>query len=138
MLYRHLSKYYIILLLAEEHVKECCDLLSNIVLKRNIFDMWFWHLHPLNKYNIISVYNYFLSSVNIMAVDHTNAIWKKEIHLKVIFFAWRLLRNSLPTTDNLTRRHVLHPNAQFCTDDAALCMILIIYFFLVISLGKFG
>lgn len=74
-------------------------------------------LHDFNNYNISSSYNYMLSSVNILAVDHTYAIGNNEVSLKVSLFAWCLLRNWLPTTDNLIRRHVLQPNAQFCAGD---------------------
>jgi len=36
------------------------------------------------------------------------------VPLKISLFAWRLLRDRLPTTDNLIKRHFLHPNAQLC------------------------
>ncbi|RHN69534.1 putative reverse transcriptase zinc-binding domain-containing protein [Medicago truncatula] len=55
-----------------------------------------------------------MSSVNIVAADHSNAIWNNEVPLNVSLFAWRLLRNRLPTTNNLIRRHILHHNAQLC------------------------
>jgi len=29
-------------------------------------------------------------------------------------YNWRLLRNRLPTTDNLVKRQILQPNAQLC------------------------
>lgn len=35
-------------------------------------------------------------------------VWHKQVMLKVFVFAWRLLRNRLPTKDNLVRRGVLH------------------------------
>jgi len=99
----------------EERVREGSEILSNIVLQPNISKRWFWHLHPSNTYNVTSAYNYLLSSANITAADHTNAIWKKEVPLNVSLFVWRLLHILLPTTNNLIRRHVLHPNAQLCT-----------------------
>jgi len=83
-------------------------------LQLNILDMWFWHLHTSKKYNVTSAYYYMMSSVNIVAADHSNTIWNNEVPLKVNLFAWRLLRNRLPTTDNLIRRHILHHNAQLC------------------------
>ena len=42
------------------------------------------------------------------------AIWNKEVPLKISLFVWCLLCNRLPTTDNLIKRHILHPNAQLC------------------------
>ena len=71
-------------------------------------------MHASNKYNVTSAYYYMISSVNIVAAHHSNAIWNNEVPLKVSLFAWCLLHNRLPTTDNLIRRHILHHNAQLC------------------------
>lgn len=67
-----------------------------------------------HKYNVASPYNYLLSSVNISVTAQTNKIWNKEVRQKVSLFAWHLLHNCLPNTNNLFRRHVLQPNVQFC------------------------
>ena len=37
-----------------------------------------------------------------------------HIPLKVSVFVWRLLRNRLPTKDNLLRRHIIHANDLAC------------------------
>jgi len=69
-----------------------------------------------NKYNVTSAYNHLLSTVNNNVVAaHATEFWNKEVPLKVSLFAWRLFRNWLTTTDNLTKRQVLQPNAQLCT-----------------------
>jgi hypothetical protein len=50
--------------------------------------------------------------------DHHNDykfIWLKEVSLKVSIFAWRLMRNRVPTRGNLWRRHILATNEQGCT-----------------------
>lgn len=98
----------------EEKVKECCEILINIVLQPNIHNGWLWHLHDSNKYNVTSAYNDIMSSVNIVAADNSNTIRNNEVPLNVSFFAWRLLRNWLPITYNLIIRHILHLNAQLC------------------------
>jgi len=41
-------------------------------------------------------------------------IWNEEVPLKNSIFAWRLLRDRLPTTDNLIKRHILHLNVHLC------------------------
>jgi len=41
-------------------------------------------------------------------------IWQKHIPSKVSLFVWRLLRNRLPTKDNLVRRHVLNHTDTTC------------------------
>jgi len=34
-------------------------------------------------------------------------VWQKQVPLKVSVFAWRLLRNRIPTKDNLFRRRII-------------------------------
>jgi len=41
-------------------------------------------------------------------------IWHKQVPLKINVFAWRFIRNRLPTKDNLVRRWVLHINDNVC------------------------
>jgi len=54
------------------------------------------------------------STSNNLVATHTKEIWNKEVPLKISLFAWRLLSDRLPTTDNLIERHILLQNAQFC------------------------
>jgi len=103
-----------LLSLEEVQVRECCEILINIVLQPNLSEWWFCHLHYSNNFNVTSVYNYILSLLNILVVDHISAIWNKEVNLKSNLFAWHLLGNRSPTIDNLITRHVLHPDVQFC------------------------
>jgi len=96
-------------------VRECCDFLSNIVLQLTHPDRWIWHLHASSSYNVTIAYNHMLTSTsNNVVVTHITDIWNKEVPLKISLFAWRLLRDRLPTTDNLIKRHILHLNAQLC------------------------
>jgi hypothetical protein len=46
--------------------------------------------------------------------DTSDLIWHKQVHLKVSVMVWRLLRNKLPTKDNLVRRHIIPPDANMC------------------------
>jgi len=43
-----------------------------------------------------------------------DAAWLNFVSLKVSVFVWRLLRNRLPTKDNLLRRRVLHHDDILC------------------------
>jgi len=43
-----------------------------------------------------------------------NAAWLKHVLLKVSMFVWRLLRNRLPTKDNLLRRRVITHDDTIC------------------------
>jgi len=50
--------------------------------------------------------------------DHQNDynfVWLNEVPLKVFIFAWRILRNRVPTRDNLWKRRILVVNEQVCT-----------------------
>ena len=95
-------------------MRECCDVLTNIVLQSNHSDRWIWPSHASNTYNVTSAYNHLLTpNSKILAATHSTEIWNKEVPLKISLFVWRLLGNRLPTTDNLIKRHILLPNAQF-------------------------
>ncbi|MCI11441.1 70 kDa peptidyl-prolyl isomerase [Trifolium medium] len=41
-------------------------------------------------------------------------IWHKQVPLKVSIFAWKLLRDRLPTKANLVTRGIISPEAHFC------------------------
>jgi hypothetical protein len=41
-------------------------------------------------------------------------IWHKQVSLKVSIFAWRLLRDTLPTKVNLASRDIITLEAQSC------------------------
>ncbi|PNX56781.1 70 kDa peptidyl-prolyl isomerase [Trifolium pratense] len=41
-------------------------------------------------------------------------IWHSQVPLKVSIFAWRLLRDRLPTRANMVSRSILSPEAHFC------------------------
>jgi len=97
----------------EELERECCALLLPIVLQTSTNDRWIWQLHASSKYNVTSVYNFLTSRDQPSNIDHNTIIWHKEVPLKVNIFALGLLRNCLPTTNNLIRQRVLQPNRFF-------------------------
>jgi len=41
-------------------------------------------------------------------------LWHKQVPLKVSVFVWRLLRNRLPTKDNLLRRRIIQHDDTSC------------------------
>jgi len=47
-------------------------------------------------------------------------IWNKKVPMKISLFAWCLFRDKLPTTDNLTKIHILHPNVHLCVGGCGL------------------
>lgn len=44
----------------------------------------------------------------------SEAVWHKNVPMKVSICAWRFLRNRLPTKDNLVRHDIIPFNSQFC------------------------
>jgi hypothetical protein len=99
----------------KELESDWCTLLLPIVLQTAVNDRWILQLHASTKYNISSAYNFLTWRDQPLNNDHTSIIWLKEVPLKVNIFAWRLLRNRLPTTDNLIKRKVLQLNSTSCS-----------------------
>lgn len=60
--------------------------------------------------------------------EYHNIIWNKVVLLKVSIFAWHLLRNRLPSKDNLVRCGIVHQKENVCVIVAVLWKTLIICF----------
>jgi hypothetical protein len=91
----------------EESVTECSVLLHDIVLQDHLLDRWRWLLDPFTGYTVKGTYH-FLTTVDAPPDRGMfDDVWHMQAPLKVSLFAWRLLRNRLPTKDNLVRRRVL-------------------------------
>ncbi|RHN45445.1 putative reverse transcriptase zinc-binding domain-containing protein [Medicago truncatula] len=98
----------------EECVRECCILLNNFVLQDNVNDKWRWLLDPVNGYSVKVFYRYITSTGHISDRSLVDDVWHKHIPSKVSLFVWRLLRNRLPTKDNLVHRGVLLATNAAC------------------------
>ena len=90
-------------------------MLHNIVLQGHIHDMWRWILDPVDGYSVKGTYQYPVDASSERGLF--DAVWQKQVPSKVSVFAWRLLRNRLPTKDNLVCRHVLHHDDMSCIGD---------------------
>ncbi|GAU26521.1 hypothetical protein TSUD_361540 [Trifolium subterraneum] len=57
-----------------------------------------------------------LLNLSLQAImdDADKLIWHSHVPLKVSIFAWRLLRDRLPTKTNMVTRGILSPAAHFC------------------------
>jgi len=78
-------------------------LLYPIVLHVHVSDMWIRQLHESLKYKVSSACNFLHLMDQHITADHSNIFWHKKVSLKFNLFAWRLLRNHLPTTDNFIK-----------------------------------
>ena len=100
----------------EETVAECSSLMRNVILQDHIHDRWWWLLDPIDGYSVKGTYHYLTATDVPLERDLFDTVWQKQVPLKVSVFAWRLLRNRLPTKDNLLRRRVIHHDDIFCID----------------------
>jgi hypothetical protein len=67
--------------------------------------------------------------------DAEKLIWHSQVPLKVSIFAWRLLRDRLPTKENMVTRGILSPAADLCVSG---CGEMESAHHLFLSCGTFG
>ncbi|GAU14397.1 hypothetical protein TSUD_249370 [Trifolium subterraneum] len=98
----------------EELLAECSGLLLDISLQTNISDSWIWRTDIGGGYSVRDAY----SRLTALAVGTTTGasdlIWHQQVPLKVSVLACWLLRNRLPSKDNLVARNIIPPNANLC------------------------
>jgi hypothetical protein len=97
----------------EELLGECRNLISALVLQPDVAAQWQWRNDPGGGYTVRGAYTLLTRTEVPDEVATTTLIWHKQVPVKVSLLAWRLFRNSLPTKDNLVRRHIIAPNAHF-------------------------
>ncbi|PNX86424.1 heat shock protein, partial [Trifolium pratense] len=72
-----------------------------------------WDEEMLGKcYTVRGAYQLLTSQASVTLDAAENLIWHSQVPLKVSIFAWRLLRDRLPTRVNLVTRGVLSPTAH--------------------------
>jgi len=98
----------------EENVREFSVLLHNTVLQENVHDTWCLLLDLIQGYSVRGAYRFLTTSRQPLDRTQVDDVWQKNIPSKVSLFVWRLLRNRLPTKDNLMQRHVLHQSHMDC------------------------
>jgi len=91
----------------EETMFDCASLLHNVVLQDQTFDRWRWLLDLIHGYSVKGTYTYLTTSDVHSERGRFEDVWQKQFSLKVSVFAWRLLRNRIPTKDNLFRRCII-------------------------------
>ncbi|MCI57057.1 HcrVf2 protein-like protein, partial [Trifolium medium] len=65
-------------------------------------------------YSVRGAYQFLTSQQPISLDVAEDLIWHKQVPLKVYIFAWRLLRDRLPTKVNLVTQGIISPDAHFC------------------------
>ena len=98
----------------EEMVGELILLLGTVSLQVTREDRWLWTLETSHAFSVRSLYNFLTLQPPAEQPDDASSIWHKDVPLKVVLFAWRLIRDRLPTKDNLLRRGVIHFDSRLC------------------------
>ena len=98
----------------EELVGEIRLLLQSVTLQVDRVDRRLWRLETSVVYTVRSAYKFLTVNVTKDVEVPVYHLWLKEVPLKVVLFAWRLLRDRLPTKDNLYRRNVVGVDDQLC------------------------
>jgi len=93
------------------------DLISNVHIQPHLKDTMRWLADPSGLYSSKSAYS-LLTNVN-RNLPHPNiykSFWKLNIPPRAAVFAWRILKNRLPTRHNLFKRNVSIPDytCPFC------------------------
>jgi len=99
----------------EESVRECYVMLHNVVLQASSTNTWWWLLDPIHGYTVRGTYHFLTTSGTGVDRSRVDDVWHRSIPSKVSLFVWRLLRDRLPTKNNLARRRVLQPTDTACS-----------------------
>ncbi|GAU10440.1 hypothetical protein TSUD_422840, partial [Trifolium subterraneum] len=85
----------------KELLRECQILLSNLSVQVQSPDRWQWQPDPVIGYTVRGAYQLLTAQDSVTMDDAEKLIWHPQVPLKVSIFAWRLLRDRLPTKANL-------------------------------------
>jgi hypothetical protein len=77
-------------------------------------DRWIWSLDPDGEYTVWGVYRLLTGDNSHHVVEVPDSVWQQHVPLKVSVFVWRMLRNRLPTKENLCIRGIVFRDAQLC------------------------
>jgi len=98
----------------EELVEECRDFLLIVTLLDYVSNRWLWLPDQNGGYSVRGVYDLLTSQEQPHLHQNLELIWHKQVPLKVSIFAWRLLRDRLPTKENLANRGIISMQARSC------------------------
>ncbi|WJX67068.1 hypothetical protein P8452_51564 [Trifolium repens] len=88
----------------EELLGELKSVLVNSILQPDVLDRWVWQHDPDGGYSVRGAYKILTAQGDLDMTVTSDLIWHQQVPLKVSVMAWRLLRNRLPTKDNLLIR----------------------------------
>ena len=80
--------------------------IAQTTVQQHTTNSWVWKSDPNGHYSTKSAYNLLLGETTKNLDGAFEDLWKLRILAKTSIFAWRLIRDRLPTKSNLRRRHV--------------------------------
>ncbi|KAK2457253.1 hypothetical protein QL285_004548 [Trifolium repens] len=98
----------------EEMFRECQALLLPFAVQVHTLHVWRWQPDPDTGYSVRGAYQLLTSQDSLTLGEAEDLVWHKQVPLKVSIFAWRLLRDRLPTKTNLVARGIISPEVHFC------------------------
>jgi len=90
-------------------------MLHNVVFQESSTDTWRWLLDPIHGYTVRGTYHFLTTSGAGVDRSRVDDVWHRYIPSKVSLFVWRLLRDRLPTKNNLARRRVIQTTDTACS-----------------------
>jgi len=91
-------------------------LLANVFLQVNVSDRWQWLPDVAGGYSVRSAYHLLTSQDPPLLHTFENLIWHFKVPVKVSILAWQLLRDRLPTKENLHGRDIITGLSTSCLD----------------------
>ena len=98
----------------EALLEECRALLFDISLVPNVSDIWEWLPDIVEGYSVKGAYDLLTNGHDSQMGIPLELVWHHQVPLKVSVFAWRLIRDRLPTKANLAIRGVIPADDIFC------------------------
>jgi hypothetical protein len=95
-------------------LRECQTLLLPCTLQAQTPDVWQWQPDPDIGYSVCCAYQLLTAQDSFTLGEAEDLVWHRQVPLKVSIFAWRLLRDRLPTKTNLVARDIISPEVHFC------------------------
>jgi hypothetical protein len=80
---------------------ECQALLLLVTLQVEFSNRWEWRPAPNTGYSVRDAYQIPTSQDTVTVEAAEDLLWHKHVPLKVFIFAWRLMRDRLPTKTNM-------------------------------------
>ncbi|KAH1198755.1 hypothetical protein GmHk_18G052267 [Glycine max] len=86
---------------------EFLEELAQVTIHHNRPDLWVWKADPSGNYSTKSAYQLLVEATRGVSEDRTFVeLWNLKIPFKAAVFAWRLIKDCLPTRTNLRTRQV--------------------------------